>query len=94
MAMNTPGLSIVGCGPGSALYVTEAARQAVARADVLVGGKRLMELFPDCPVERILVQSDIVAVLEQIATRRDAGQTDCRAGQRRSGTAQSRGECD
>ena len=74
MAMNEPMLSIVGCGPGSAQYVTEAARQAVARADVLVGGNRLMELFPDCPAERILVQCDIAALLEQIATRHAAGQ--------------------
>ena len=73
MAMNPPNLSIVGCGPGSALYVTEAARRAVAGADVLAGGKRLMELFPDCHAERILVDADIPAVLEQIAARRAAG---------------------
>ena len=74
MAMNPSPLSIVGCGPGSAQYVTEAARQAVVRADVLVGGKRLMELFPDCSAERILVETDIAALLQEIATRRDAGQ--------------------
>ncbi len=72
--MNPASVSIIGCGPGSPQYVTEATRQAVARADVLVGGNRLLELFPDCPAERILVQSDIAAVLQQIATRRAAGQ--------------------
>ena len=71
--MNTPMLSIVGCGPGSVQYVTEAARQAVARADILVGGKRLLELFPDCPAERICVQCDIATILEQIAARHAAG---------------------
>jgi len=71
--MTEPMLSIVGCGPGSVQYVTEAARQAVARADVLVGADRLIELFPDCPAERISGQCDIVALLEQIATRHAAG---------------------
>jgi len=68
-------ISIVGCGPGSALYVTEAARRAVAGADVLAGGKRLMELFADgnADAERILVDADIPAVLEQIAAHREAG---------------------
>jgi len=74
MAVNPARLSIVGCGPGSAQYVTEAARQAVVRADVLVGGKRLLELFPDCSGERILVVADIDALLEQIAARRGTGQ--------------------
>ena len=92
MAMNTAKLSIVGCGPGSARYVTEAARQAVARADVLVGGKRLMELFPDCSAERILVGADISRTLAADRRRRDGRAEDRRAGERRSGTAQSRTE--
>ena len=75
MAMNTTAISIVGCGPGSPLNVTDAARQAVAGADVLVGGKRLMQLFPHSAAERITVQTDIVTILQVIAARRAAGQT-------------------
>ena len=75
MEMNTPTLLIIGCGPGSVLYVTEAARQAVAGADLVVGSKRLLEMFPDCPAEKILVETDIAALLERIAARRAAGQT-------------------
>jgi len=72
--MNAPALSIIGCGPGSAGYVTKAARLAVARANVLVGGKRLMELFPDCSAERMIIESDLAALLQRIAARRTAGQ--------------------
>ena len=67
MEMKSFPLSIVGCGPGSPEYVTAAARQAVARADVLVGSKRLMELFADCTAEKVFVEADITALLEQIA---------------------------
>jgi len=72
--MNTAAILIVGCGPGSAQYVTEAARQAVARTDVLVGSRHLLELFPDCSAERILVEKDIAALLERIAVQRTAKQ--------------------
>ena len=71
MAM-TP-IAIVGCGPGSARYVTEAARQAVAQADVLVGSQRLLNLFLDCAAERVAVDADIPSLLERIATLRAAG---------------------
>jgi len=73
MEMKSFPLSIVGCGPGSPEYVTAAARQAVARADVLVGSKRLMELFADCTAEKVFVEADITALLEQIAALRAAG---------------------
>lgn len=47
MAVNRGKILIVGCGPGSPEYLTGAARQAVARADVLVGSQRLLEMFPE-----------------------------------------------
>jgi precorrin-2/cobalt-factor-2 C20-methyltransferase len=73
MAVNQKSIAIVGCGPGSARYVTDAARQAVNRADVLVGSRRLLDLFPDCAAERIAVDADIPLLLERIAALRDAG---------------------
>lgn len=70
----TPGkIAIVGTGPGSAQYVTEAARTTAARADTLVGSQRLLALFPDGPAERILVGSDIPALLLQVAALHAAG---------------------
>jgi cobalt-precorrin-7 (C5)-methyltransferase len=74
MAIANAKIMIVGCGPGSPQYVTEAARQVVARADVLVGSKRLLELFPSGPAERIAVDADIAAVLDTIAELRTAGE--------------------
>jgi precorrin-6y C5,15-methyltransferase (decarboxylating) CbiE subunit len=71
--MNPAKLWIVGCGPGSVRYVTAAAREAAAGAETLVGGKRLLELFPDGAAERIVVGADIAAVLEQVAAKRAAG---------------------
>ena len=73
MAVTNGKIMIVGCGPGSPLFVTEAAQQAVARADVLVGSKRLLELFPSGPAERISVDAQIAAVLDKIAELCTAG---------------------
>ncbi len=64
---------IVGCGPGGAAYLTPAARQAIAGADVLIGAGRLLELFPDHRGERILVQTAIEEVLGAIASRLSRG---------------------
>jgi precorrin-6y C5,15-methyltransferase (decarboxylating) CbiE subunit len=71
--VNLARLWIVGCGPGSVRYLTDAAREAVAGAEVLVGSKRLLAMFPDSPAEQILVGADISAVMDQIDARRTAG---------------------
>ena len=68
-----PKLWIVGCGPGSVRYVTEAAREAAAGAEVLVGGRRLLELFPPGSAEQIVVGADIAAAIEQIVVKYAAG---------------------
>ena len=49
MAMNTPATLDRRLRAGLGQYVTEAARQAVARANVVVGGKRLWTCFPIAP---------------------------------------------
>jgi cobalt-precorrin-7 (C5)-methyltransferase len=64
--MNRSKIMIVGCGPGAAEYVTPVARRAVAGAEVLVGSHRLLELFWDYAGERIPVEADIAAILEQV----------------------------
>ena len=48
---------IVGCGPGSPEYLTAAAIRAVQEAEVLVGAQRLLDLFPEHPGERILMEA-------------------------------------
>ncbi|MGO8746370.1 MAG: precorrin-6y C5,15-methyltransferase (decarboxylating) subunit CbiE [Thermoguttaceae bacterium] len=68
-----PKMAIIGCGPGAAEYVTEAARRAAAGADVLVGSRRLLDLFPMCCEERIHVDADIPSLLERIEALRAGG---------------------
>jgi precorrin-6y C5,15-methyltransferase (decarboxylating) CbiE subunit len=62
---------IVGCGPGSPDYLTAAAIRAVQEAEVLVGARRLLELFPAHPGERLLMEAQTEKVLAAIAERRD-----------------------
>ncbi len=75
MADVTTKIAIVGCGPGSPQYVTKAACDAVAGADVLVGSQRLIDLFPESPPDRIMVGGDIPAVLQQMVPYLAAGRT-------------------
>ena len=74
MAVNAQQIAIVGCGPGSPQYLTRAAQQAVAGAEVLLGSRRLLELFGDCRCRRVEVGGDVAALLEQIAVYHAAGQ--------------------
>jgi cobalt-precorrin-7 (C5)-methyltransferase len=67
MAMNRPQIVIVGCGPGAAEYLTEAARNAVAGAEVLAGSPRLLALFADHPGRKITVTGHVSDVLDEIA---------------------------
>lgn len=66
-------LTIVGCGPGSSDYLTEAGRRAIGGATVLVGSPRLLDLYATASQERICVGSDVEGVLEAIASRRKHG---------------------
>lgn len=59
-------ITIVGCGPGAASYLTGAARAALAEADVLIGAARLLDLAGDSPARRITATADTGAVLADI----------------------------
>ena len=61
---------IAGCGPGSPDFLTPAVRRAVEGADVLVGAKRLLELFPESAAEKIAVGADVEQALRAIDARR------------------------
>ncbi len=72
MATSGKKILIVGCGPGSPDYLTPAARAAVKGADVLIGARRLLALFPERgrgEAERIVVEKDTEAILRVIAAR-------------------------
>lgn len=67
--MEMKSIIITGCGPGSLEYVTPAARHAIEKAEVLVGARRLLDVFPEISAERIHVGVDIAAALDAIAAR-------------------------
>jgi precorrin-6y C5,15-methyltransferase (decarboxylating) CbiE subunit len=69
MAITDRPIIIVGCGPGSPEYLTDAARHAVEHAGLLIGADRLLDLFPDAKAERIAVGADIAAVLHTMEIR-------------------------
>ncbi len=62
-------ITIVGCGPGAADYLTPAAIHAVEHARVMVGAQRLLDLFPDSNAERIPLSGKIEDTLSKIETR-------------------------
>jgi cobalt-precorrin-7 (C5)-methyltransferase len=66
MAAEDRPIVIVGCGPGSAKYLTLAALEAVNSADVLVGAQRLLDLFPGIAGMRIPVEKGIEKALNGI----------------------------
>ncbi len=57
---------VVGCGPGHPDYLSDAVRHAVACAEVLVGAKHLLDLFPATAATCVPVGADIPAVLARI----------------------------
>jgi cobalt-precorrin-7 (C5)-methyltransferase len=73
MALEKKKIIIVGCGPGAESYITPVARAAALKADVLIVSRRLENLFPECPAERIDSGTDFEGTFDTIAARRDDG---------------------
>jgi precorrin-6y C5,15-methyltransferase (decarboxylating) CbiE subunit len=63
-------ISVIGIGPGSARFLTPAAREAVEASDLLVGGKNALALFPgEKPRKRI--DRNLEEVLEYLRKNRE-----------------------
>ncbi|KKK94868.1 hypothetical protein LCGC14_2678510 [marine sediment metagenome] len=67
MAVDRHKICIVGCGPGGPDYVTPAAGRAVARAQTVLGAKRLLELFPDSIARHVPLPAAVEAAIETVA---------------------------
>lgn len=61
-------VAIVGCGPGSMGYITLRALRCIQEADVLVGSRRLLSLFPEVKAEKLLFGKNYRPLLNKIAS--------------------------
>lgn len=66
-------ITIIGCGPGSAQFMTGAGNAAAREADFLVGNKRLLELVNGAKGEKIDTGVDIEKTIECIGQKREKG---------------------
>jgi len=71
--MSRAKIMIVGCGPGSPEYLTPLARRTAESAEVLVGARRRLELFPQSRAERIMVTGKIEEALDRVAEHHEQG---------------------
>ncbi|MBM4055300.1 MAG: precorrin-6y C5,15-methyltransferase (decarboxylating) subunit CbiE [Planctomycetes bacterium] len=58
---------IVGCGPGIKSYISPKALYNIKKADILVGSRRLLKLFPDTSAKRIILEKNYKLLLKNIA---------------------------
>jgi cobalt-precorrin-7 (C5)-methyltransferase len=70
--MKRPDITIVGCGPGAPEYITPLALKVIKGAKILVGARRLLDLFPDHQAETVIEMEDKVeTVLEEMGHCQD-----------------------
>ena len=65
----SPGVYVVGFGPGGLDYLTPAAMRLVGQAEVLVGSKRGLSLFPEVMAEKKELTADLQEVISFIRRR-------------------------
>ncbi len=65
---------IVGCGPGLKAYIHPKAIYNIKKADVLVGSRRLLKLFPRVGAEKIVLEKNYTVLVNRIADWRGAKQ--------------------
>ncbi len=61
-------VTIIGCGPGSKKYLTGYALQQINSAEVLIGSRRLLSLFPDTDAETYLLNNDYKLLVTRIVS--------------------------
>lgn len=65
---------IVGCGPGLKAYISPKALYNIKKADILVGSRRLLKLFPDIDAKKIILEKNYKIMIERIGTWRSIKQ--------------------
>ncbi|MCP4266134.1 MAG: precorrin-6y C5,15-methyltransferase (decarboxylating) subunit CbiE [Candidatus Brocadiaceae bacterium] len=61
-------VTIVGCGPGSKKYLTGYAMQQISSAEVLIGSRRLLSLFPDADADTYVLSNNYKLLITRIAS--------------------------
>lgn len=59
-------ITIVGCGPGSTKHITGYAIQCIKKADVLIGSRRLLDLFHDIEADKYTLNKNYKLLLNRI----------------------------
>lgn len=57
-----PEVSIIGVAPDGGVSLSPAAREALARAEVIIGGERLLGLFPGVSAEKVAIKNNLAAI--------------------------------
>ncbi len=61
-------ITIVGCGPGSKKYITGYAKQRINKAEVIIGSRRLLDLFSDVEAEKFAINKNYKLLITRIIT--------------------------
>jgi len=61
-------VTIVGCGPGSKKYLTGCALQQINNAEVLIGSRRLLSLFPDADADTFMLNNNYKLLITRIVS--------------------------
>jgi precorrin-6y C5,15-methyltransferase (decarboxylating) CbiE subunit len=61
-------VTIVGCGPGSKKYLTGYAMQQISSAEVLIGSRRLLSLFPDADADTYILNNNYKLLITRIVS--------------------------
>ena len=67
---NVNKVTIVGCGPGSKKYMTWHALQQINNAEVLIGSRRLLSLFPDTEADTFMLNNNYKVLITRIVSLR------------------------
>ncbi|MFQ5861945.1 MAG: precorrin-6y C5,15-methyltransferase (decarboxylating) subunit CbiE [Candidatus Brocadiales bacterium] len=59
-------VTIIGCGPGALGYMTLMGLKRIQEANVLVGSRRLLNLFPEVKAEKLILGKNYRALLTKI----------------------------
>ncbi len=60
-------VTIVGCGPGSKKYLTGYAIHQISNAEILIGSRRLLALFPEADAETYILSNNYKLLISRIA---------------------------